>query len=182
MSSGSYLLVGHPLSGHGEAPVLERFTCGSDGDGWSYAAVREDPGTGVELGRLQLRLDAAGTTTRLHAEGGGWLLRGGCVGGAVLWRRGQDEREEAAAGFWGTSPSYAVAAVRRLGLAPGQTRPLRLVEVTEPVLATRLVVQSWTRVAERRWSVDDRATGERRELELAGDVVVAGTGLTLTQP
>ena len=27
-------------------------------------------------------------TTHVHVEGGGWVLRGGCVGGSVLWRRG----------------------------------------------------------------------------------------------
>ncbi|CAA9344347.1 MAG: hypothetical protein AVDCRST_MAG16-1987 [uncultured Frankineae bacterium] len=177
MRQGSYLLTGSTAS-----EVVERFTCGPDGDGWTYAAVREDPGTGAPLGRLQLRLDATGATSRLHVETGAWVVRGGCVGGAVLWRRGEQEGEDVAAGFWGTSPAYALAALRRLRLAVGDVRRLRLVEVTEPVLALRLVDQSWTRAAVDRWRVDDLATGERRVFESDGDVVVAGTGLTLTHP
>ena len=178
MRSGSYLLAGHLHSGPG---VVERFTCGPDADGWTYDAVREEPGSGAALGRLWLHLDAAGVTSRLEVEAGRWRLRGGCVGGAVLWRRGPDEGEQAAAGFWGSSPAYAFAAVRRLGLEMGQSCRVRAVEVTEPVLATRLVELAWTRCAPDRWTVDDLATGERRELVLSGDLVVAGTGLTLTR-
>jgi hypothetical protein len=159
---------------HG-ADVVEHVTWVPDGAGWRCSAVREGAG-----GRLELQLDAAGVTTRLHAEAGGWVLRGGCVGEAVLWRRGTEEGEAVAEGFTGTSPAYALAAVRRLGLAVGECRRLRLVEVTEPVLATRLAEQSWTRVADDRWVADDLATGERREVHVRDGAVVGGTGLTLT--
>ena len=130
--------------------------------GWSYD----------EPGRLHLQVDAAGVTTRLHAEAGGWVLRGGCVGGSVLWRRGDGEHEAQALGFTGGSAAYDVAVALRLRLGVGERRRVRLVEVTEPVLATRLVDQEWSRPAPDRWLAVDLATGERRDVD--PDTVVAG--------
>jgi len=138
--------------------------------GWAYDGPRTEDGTG----RLQLRVDAAGVTTRLHVEGGGWVLRGGCVGGSVLWRRGDEEGEAVALGFTGTSPAYDVAVALRLRLGVGEHRRVRLVEVTDPVLALRLVDRQWSRTGSARWVVDDLATGERREVD--PDTVVAGMG------
>ena len=128
--------------------------------------------TSDQPGRLHLQVDASGVTTRLHAEGGGWVLRGGCVGGAVLWRRGDQEGEAAALGFTGPDPAYDVAVALRLRLAVGERRRVRLVEVTEPVLATRLVDREWSRPTADRWVVTDLATGERHEVD--PDTVVAG--------
>ncbi len=125
-----------------------------------------------EPGRLRLEVDAAGVTARLHAEAGGWVLRGGCVGGSVLWRRGDQEGEAVALGFTGAHPAYDVAVALRLRLAVGEARRVRLVEVTEPVLATRLVDRQWSRPSPDRWVVDDLATGERHEVD--PDTVVAG--------
>ena len=130
-----------------------------------------------EPGRLHLQVDASGVTTRLHAVAGGWVVRGGCVGGSVLWRRAAGtgeavEGEAAALGFTGAHPAHDVAVALRLRLAVGESRRVRLVEVTEPVLATRLVDRQWSRPAAGRWVVDDLATGERREVD--PDTVVAG--------
>ena len=125
-----------------------------------------------EPGRLHLQVDAGGVTTRLHAEAGGWVLRGGCVGGSVLWRRGDAEHEAQALGFTGDGPAYDVAVALRLRLGVGERRRVRLVEVTAPVLATRLVDHEWSRTAPGRWVVVDLATGERRETD--PDTVVAG--------
>ena len=136
--------------------------------GWAYDGPRTPAGGGW----LHLQVDAAGVTTRLHVEGGGWVLRGGCVGEAVLWRRGDQEGEAAALGFTGTHPAYDVAVALRLRLAAGEQRRVRLVEVTEPVLATRLVDRQWSRPADERWVVVDLATGERHEPD--PDTVVAG--------
>ena len=174
-TSGAYL-----LSGHDGAYAVERFTCGADADGWHYEAVREEPAGGAPLGRLELHLEAG--TVRLHVEGGGWVLRGAAAGGEVLWRRGDEERTAAADGFTGSSPAFLVAAGRL-----AQPR-LRLVEVTEPVLATRSTTQHWTGperadhdgVAVDTWQVDDLATGERRTVRLAGEVVVEAPGVRLT--
>ena len=130
--------------------------------GWSYD----------EPGRLLVQVDGSGVTTRLQAQAGGWVLRGGCVGGSVLWRRGELEGEAVALGFTGPHPAYDVAVALRLRLAVGDRRRVRLVEVTEPVLATRLVDRSWSRPAAARWVVDDLATGERWDVD--PDTVVAG--------
>ena len=176
MHRGTYL-----LSGHDGPYALERLSCEASDGGWTCDAIRSDPASGAPLGRLHLRVDPSGTTTRLHVEAGGWVLRGGCVGSDVLWRRGEQEHEVAASGFVGTSPAYALALVRRLALEVGERRRVRLVAVTEPVLATRLVDQAWTRVGQDRWQVEDLATGERREVVIEDGLVVAGTGLTLTR-
>jgi hypothetical protein len=176
VTSGAYL-----LSGHDGPYALERFTCGPDAGGWWYDATREEPGSGRRLGRLEVHLH--GRTTRLHAETGGWVLRGAAGGGEAVWRRGQEERTAAADGFTGTSPGLLVVSAR---LAPAQ---LHLVEVTEPVLATRTTTQHWTAlgseehdgVAVDAWQVDDLATGERRTVRLAADVVVEAPGVRLLE-
>ncbi len=176
MPSGSLLLHDH------DGPyAVEHFACGEDGDGWRWRSTRADPTTGAPLGRLDLHAGGRGEVRRLHVEAGGWVLRGGCVGDEVLWRRGEHEREQVADGFWGTSPAYALSVVRGLGaLAVGGRRRVRLVAVLEPVLATRLVDLEWTRVADDVWEAVDLATGERRTTQVADGAVVAGTGLTLT--
>jgi hypothetical protein len=146
--------------------------------GWAYDGPRTDAGSG----RLHLQVDASGVTARLHVEGGGWVLRGGCVGGSALWRRaGTDgqgfegeavEGEAVALGFTGPHRAYDVAVALRVHLTVGESRRVRLVEVTEPVLATRLVDRLWSRPAADRWVVDDLATGERQEPD--PDTIVAG--------
>jgi hypothetical protein len=174
-ASGAYL-----LSGHDGAYALERFTCGPDEHGWRYDATREDPGTGAPLGRLELHL--TGSQVRLHVEAGRWVLRGAAAGGEVLWRRGDQDRVEPGDGFTGTSPAFLVVA-SRLG-----TGRLRLVEVTEPVLATRSAVQAWRLpdeedhdgVAVAAYDVADLSTGERRTVRLTGEVVVQAPGVRLT--
>ena len=151
--------------------------------GWAW----DGPRTPAGAGRLHLQVDASGVTTRLHVEGGGWVLRGGCVGGSVLWRRAAVteaavteaavegeavEGEAVALGFTGTAAAYDVAAALRLRLPVGERRWVRLVEVTEPVLAPRLVDREWSRPAPDRWLVHDLATGERHVPD--PDTIVAG--------
>ena len=136
-------------------------------DGTTYVEVRRGAGgagpggggVGVVVGRLELVVAPA---VRLHVEAGGWVLRGGVVGREVLWRRGSEEHQAVADGFTGAGPAYALA-LRPL-LADGPRR-LRLVEVTGPVLATRLVDQEWA-ATPGGVVVRDLATGERRTLTL----------------
>jgi hypothetical protein len=154
--------------------VVERFSCAPGPAGWRYAATREDAATGAPLGRIDLVLQANGVV-RLEAVAGDWVLRGGVVGDEVLWRRGADERVERGHGFTGASPSYAVV-LSRLGAGAR-----RLVEVTEPVLATRVVEQVWTRLPHDRWQVDEPATGVRAELHLSGDVLLSAPGVQLLE-
>jgi hypothetical protein len=173
--------------------VVERFRCGPGPAGWRCVSDRTDAATGALLSRLDLVLDATGRTLRLRVEAGGWELRGGAVGPDLLWRRapqddsGEQERTERAAAFTGPSPAYDVACARLLGLAPGQSRRVRLVELVEPALAALTVDRAWTlsAVEDRdglpvaRYQVDDLATGERRVVRVAGDVVVAGDDVEL---
>lgn len=179
-ASGAYLLSAHLHSADAGPYAVERFTCGEVDGSWRYDAVREHPGTGARLGRLELLVDER--SVRLHVEAGGWVLRGAAAGGEVLWRRGSEERSAAGDGFTGSSPAHLVALSRRpAGL-------LQLVEVTEPVLATRLVQRSWAPggsedrdgVRVDAHDLGDLATGERARVHLAGDVVVAAPGVRLT--
>ena len=71
-------------------------------------------------------------------------------------------------------------------LGPGARR---LVQVTEPVLSTRVVEQVWSLAGQEvrdglavdTWRVDVPATGARSVLHLAGDVVLSATGVRLLE-
>ena len=164
------------LSGHDGPYAVERFVCGPDPAGWRYAATREHPETGADLGRIDLLIDDAGRVLRLEVVAGGWLLRGGVVGPEALWRRGDDERTEQAHGFTGTSPAYAVLAAR---LVPASGPALRLVAVHDGALATSTVDQSWVSLGDNGWEVTDLATGQRRRLTVT-DGLVAGPDIVMT--
>jgi hypothetical protein len=176
-ATGAYL-----LSGHDGPFAVERFTCtGSDGR-WSWTATREEPGTGAALGRLEVHLD--GSEVRVHAEAAGWVLRAAATGGQVVWRRGDEERSAAADGCTGSSPAHLLVAAARA--ADGPVR-LRLVEVTEPVLATREVLQDWSAaqhevrdgVAVVGHRCTDPATGAGGQVWLAAGVVLSAPGARL---
>ncbi len=145
--------------------ALERFTCAPGPAGWRYVSDR-----------LDLTVDDRWVVVRLVVARVGWQLRGGVVGPDVIWRRGEQALSVRADGFTGPSPAYDVAVARQLGLGIGQTRRRRLVEVTEPVAATRTVEVQWARRADalgtERYEVDDLSTGDRRVVHLLGDVVV----------
>ena len=187
MPSGTYRID----TGDGRRQ-LERFRCAPGPAGWRYAATRQDEADGRVLGRIDLTVDARGGTVRLEVQGGGWQLRGGTVGGQTLWRRGDREYEQSAEGFTGLSPAYLVATARRLGpaLAGGEpSRPVRLVEVCEEALATRLVRHLWSwcgaqdagGVPVATYEVTDLDTGVRQAVLLAGDVVVSAAGITVSE-
>lgn len=184
---GAYLLA--PAGPHGGPEVLERFSCGPSSSGagplgWRYAATREDAATGRPLGGVDVVLDARGAAVRVQVAAGGWLLRGGTAGSDVLWRRGEEERSEPAAGFTGSSPVWAASAARLAGEGPVR---LRLVSLGDEALATRVVEQAWTRTGggehaglpSSRHEALDLETGRRRAVEVAGGLVVAMTGAAL---
>jgi hypothetical protein len=173
----------------GTALGEERFSCAPGPLGWRYT------GSGVDL-----TLDARGRPLRLEAQAGGWRVRGGAtpVDGAagVVWlRTAADptldvpgvEHQAKAAGFTGRSPAFLIATATMLDLSPGGSARLRLISLTEPVLAALTVDQSWTLAAVEthdglvveRYEVDDLATGDRAVIHLSGDVVLAAPGIEL---
>jgi len=173
----------------GTASGEEHFSCAPGPIGWRYA------GTGVDL-----TLDAQGRALRLEALAGGWRVRGGAcvVDGApgVMWvRAAADPRVDApategearAAGFTGRSPAYLIATATRLSLEPGRSARVRLIALTDPVLAAHTVDRSWTLaaiehhdgLAVERYEIDDLATGERATVHISGDVVLAAPGIEL---
>ncbi|MFI1586289.1 hypothetical protein [Embleya sp. NPDC020630] len=167
----------------------ERFSCAPGPIGWRYT------GSGIDL-----TLDARGRPVRLEVLAGGWRVRGGAtaVAGApgVVWLRAAadptvdapaTEAEARAAGFTGRSPAFLIATATLLNLAVGDSARLRLIALTEPVLAAHTVDQSWTLatiethdgLTVERYEVDDLATGERATIHLSGDVVLAAPGIEL---
>lgn len=184
MPRGAYLLTGHD-----GAYALERFSCAPGPAGWRYVATREDPATGAPLGRLDVALDATGRAVRVLVNAGGWELRGGVTADGCTWRRGSEQRSDAAVGFTGTSPVWALAAVRLL--RPAAPVRARLVRLGDEALATRTVDEGWVRTARERdadlgvvvetHEAADLATGERRVVRLVGDVVLDATGVVLLE-
>jgi hypothetical protein len=194
--SGSYLHV-DPVTG--SALAVEEFSCAAGPVGWRYVATVRDP-DGREEGAFDLTLDAGGRQVRLVVAAGGWEVRGGVAGRETLWlRRPADDPDAAAveqatvaAGFTGRSPAFLVAASRLLRLSPGARARLRLVELSQPALGTRVVEQGWSmdgvtsyptdtgQLPVARYRVADLATGQPHEVHLAGDVVIAAPGLELT--
>lgn len=185
---------GTPLGG-------ERFSCAPGPAGWRYTATALDGRRSVDLA-----VDSRGRPVRLEMVAGDWRVRGGAtvVDGAagVVWVRGAVdpaladqavEGEARAAAFTGRSPAFLVATARLLGLAPGQSVRVRLVELTEPVLAPHPCDQAWalTGIEEHptpagplpvaRYEVADLATGVRGVVHLAGDVVLAAPGVELEE-
>ncbi len=167
MPAGSYRL------GSG---VVEEFRCAAGPAGWRYVATRTD---GLAL---DLAVDAAWRPVRLLLTGPAGELRGGAVGPELLWRRGEDEHRADAAGFTGDSPVFALVTARMLGLAVGGTARVRLVALS-PALGALTVEQGWGRTPDvegvQRWEAADLATGERRVVHLADDVVVDADGVAL---
>src|SRR4051812_36069124 len=179
MPSGTYL--------H-ESDVEERFSCTPDGGGWRYTAHRSDGGT------IELVADGRWRPARLQVTEGEHVLRGGASGAELLWVTAGREYSARATGFLGDSPGLLVAVARSLRLAEGERADVRLLLVTRPALAVRTVPQRWAftgvtwhdtgesgaRLPVERYEITDLETGEISELHLAGDVVVAASGIELT--
>lgn len=166
MPSGSYRLADG---------TVEEFRCAAGPAGWRYVGTRSD---GLSL---DLAVDAAWRPVRLVVSGP-VELRGGAAGPELLWRRDDVEHRAAAAAFTGDSPAFAVTTARMLGLAVGATVRVRLVRLSA-ALGALTVDEGWGRTADveevQRYEAADLATGERREVHLAGDVVVDATGVDL---
>jgi len=202
MPRGRYLCQYDELAG---PAAWEDFSCAAGPLGWRYVATRTDL-DGRPMGQVDLTLNSRGHQLRVELVGGGWRLRGGVDGTSVLWVRAPDsqlpatgpapggqEHRDRAHGFTGRSPAFLLAAARLLRLSEGERARLRLVEVAEPALGTSVVEQGWElaevvhhdtdlgRLQHERYVVADLASGERREVHLAGDVVLAAPGLELAR-
>lgn len=197
MPNGRYSLT----DTHDRLPLgEERFSCAPGSAGWRYVSKTYGP-DGSPIGGLDLTLDSRARPLRLEARSGGWLVRGGAVDG-VAWVRTAAadpsgphaaEGHDRAHGFTGRSPAFLVATARMLRLDPGRTARVRLVALTEPVLAPRTLDQSWqladveTHATDsgplvvEMYQVTDLESGEQQQVHLAGDVVLAAAGVELEE-
>jgi hypothetical protein len=196
---------------------VEEFACAAGAAGWRYTGVRRESGRSVDL-----TLDGRGRPYRVEVASPDWVLRGGAAGTSLLWVRrpaaggptnSSDptgppdptgpavpapgpvgfERSAVAHGFLAGSPAFWVALSRLVRLPVGQGRRLRLVEVSWPALATRLLDLEWRHVEEvghpagaatltvSRYDATPLDTGQVRTVHLAGEVVVAADGVELLE-
>jgi hypothetical protein len=159
--------------------------------GWSYVGQRDD---GV---RVELTVDSRWRPVRCEIMTDRWRVRGGSLGRQLMWVRsaadGSAPVEDAAeaAGFLAESPAFLVVLPRLLSLPLKGSAWVRMVTLWQPLLAPQVVERGWTLEAVddhetpsgplvvERYRVDDRATGEHTMVQLAGDVVLEGPGVTL---
>lgn len=181
----------------GTVVAYERFSCAPGPAGWRYNAQVLAPDGRTPTGLVDVTTDACGLQIRVEVRAGGWVVRGGVAGGETVWVRtgasGGDAGEDTApaAGFTGRSPGFLVAVTRLLGLRAGASSRVRLVALTDPALAPLPIEMSWslTTVEEyptgvgplpvERYETEDLASGQRAAVHLAGDVVLAATGVEL---
>ncbi|MFI5987859.1 hypothetical protein ACIBEA_44300 [Streptomyces sp. NPDC051555] len=182
---------------HDHTPLgEEHFHCAPGPSGWRYVAQLTTP-DGGHRGSVDLAVDELGRPIRMEINASSWQVRGAAIDG-VTWVRTDPTGAEAtegnvrASGFTGTSPAFLVSTARLLHLAPGDpaTR-VRLVALTDPVLAPRTVDQAW-QLTERAEHATDSGpllvdtyrisaldTGEVHTVHLAGDVVLSAPGIEL---
>ncbi|MFJ6844175.1 hypothetical protein ACIQRE_16110 [Streptomyces griseoluteus] len=182
---------------HDHTPLAEEhFHCAPGPSGWRYVSQLTAP-DGAHRGSVDLALDDLGRPIRLELHAGGWQVRGAALDG-VTWVRTDPAGLEATEGnvpahaFTGTSPAFLVATARLLRLAPSSAATrVRLVALTDPVLAPRTVDQSWALVDREAHATDNGPllvdeyqvtaldTGERHAVHIAGDIVLSAPGIEL---
>ncbi|WP_055590206.1 hypothetical protein [Peterkaempfera griseoplana] len=195
MPSGRYSLH----DPHDDTPLgEEHFSCAPGPAGWRYTS-QVFTADGSPSGSVDLTLDSLGRPLRLQLRSGEWQVRGGMLDG-LTWVRtdaGDPDSAHATEGhdrahaFTGRSPAFLVATARLLRLQPGDRTRLRLVALTDPVLAPRTLDQGWSLdgiethatdsgpLRVERYTVADLQTGEQHQVHLAGDVVLAAPGVEL---
>ncbi|MCP3760336.1 hypothetical protein [Streptomyces sp. TBY4] len=183
---------------HDHTPLgEEHFHCAPGPSGWRYVSQLTAP-DGAHRGSLDLAVDELGRPIRLEVNASSWQVRGAAIDG-ITWVRTDPAGAEAtegnvpgAAGFTGTSPAFLVATSRLLRLAPGApaTR-VRLVALTDPVLAARTTDQAWQLVQRAEHPTDSGPllvdeyrvtaldTGQVHTVHIAGDVVLSAPGIEL---
>lgn len=164
----------------GDVRAFERFSCGAGPAGWRYVSTIVDP-EGRPRGSLDLTCDSRWHQLRVELRADGWWLRGGAVGGQLLWRRAPivaagrlateqfgwpeqaeqvrpaepAERAERASGFTGISPAFLVAAAGLLELRPGAASRLRVLRVGGAALGVLTEEESWRLVDVTTHLTDD---------------------------
>ncbi|WP_030966312.1 hypothetical protein [Streptomyces sp. NRRL S-378] len=182
---------------HDHTPLAEEhFHCAPGPSGWRYVSQLTTP-DGEHRGSVDLAIDELGRPIRLEVNAASWQVRGAALDG-VTWVRTDPTGTEAtegniaAPGFTGTSPAFLIATTRLLRLTPGApaTR-VRLLALTDPVLAPRTVDQAWALVARQEHPTDSGPllvdeyrvtaldTGEVHTVHVAGDVVLSAPGIEL---
>ncbi|NJP70096.1 hypothetical protein [Streptomyces sp. C1-2] len=174
----------------------EHFQCAPGPSGWRYVAQRTTP-SGTPMGSVDLALDELGRPIRLELRASDWQVRGAALDG-VTWVRTDPTGAHATEGnvrahaFTGTSPAFLVATARLLRLTPSSAATrVRLLALTDPVLASRTVDQSWALVQREAHATDNGPltvesyqvtaldTGEQHTVHLTGDVVLEAPGIEL---
>ncbi|MCF0085995.1 MULTISPECIES: hypothetical protein [Streptomyces] len=174
----------------------EHFQCAPGPSGWRYVAQRTTP-SGTPMGSVDLALDELGRPIRLELRASDWQVRGAALDG-VTWVRTDPTGTHATEGnvrahaFTGTSPAFLVATARLLRLTPSSAATrVRLLALTDPVLAPRTVDQSWALVQREAHATDNGPltvesyqvtaldTGEQHTVHLTGDVVLEAPGIEL---
>ncbi|GGX74490.1 hypothetical protein [Streptomyces fructofermentans] len=192
---------------HDHTPLAdERFHCAPGPSGWRYVSQltppsgtgrAETPGSDTSLGSVDLALDDLGRPIRLELHASGWQVRGAALDG-VTWVRTDPTGTHATEGnvrahaFTGTSPAFLVATARLLRLTPDASATrVRLVALTDPVLAPRTLDQSWALITREAHATDNGPliveeyqvtaldTGEQHAVHLSGDVVLSAPGIEL---
>ncbi|MFJ9907689.1 hypothetical protein ACIRVK_33210 [Streptomyces sp. NPDC101152] len=182
---------------HDRTPLAEEhFHCAPGPSGWRYVSRVTTP-SGDHQGSVDLALDELGRPIRLELHAADWQVRGAALDG-ITWVRTDPTGTQATEGnarahaFTGRSPAFLIATTRLLRLTPSATATrVRLVALTEPVLAPRTVDQSWTLVNREAHPTDNGPltvdeyqvtaldTGEQHAVHIAGDVVLAAPGIEL---
>ncbi|KPI21003.1 hypothetical protein OK074_7465 [Actinobacteria bacterium OK074] len=187
---------------HDHTPLREEhFHCAPGPSGWRYVSQLTTP-SGAPAGSVDLALDDLGRPVRLELHSADWQVRGAALDG-VTWVRTDPTGVHATEGnvrahaFTGVSPAFLVATVRLLRLTsaavsvPSPATRVRLVALTDPVLAPRTVDQSWALVEREAHATDNGPltvdkyqvtaldTGEQHTVHIAGDVVLAAPGIEL---
>ncbi|GAB3644430.1 hypothetical protein [Streptomyces sparsus] len=182
---------------HDHTPLgEEHFQCAAGPSGWRYVSRTTDT-RGADSGSVDLTLDELGRPLRLELRASGWQVRGAALDG-VTWVRTDpagvhaQEANVPAHTFTGTSPAFLVAATRLLRPAHGDPAVrVRMVALTDPVLAPRTLDQAWELLGRESHATDsgpltvdhyrlsDIQTGEQHSVHLAGDVVLAAPGIEL---
>ncbi|MFE0813019.1 hypothetical protein ACFW4M_36580 [Streptomyces sp. NPDC058794] len=182
---------------HDHTPLAEEhFQCAPGPSGWRYVS-RLTTSAGDHHGSVDLALDELGRPIRLELHLASWQVRGAAIDG-VTWVRTDPTGVHATEGnarahaFTGTSPAFLVAITRLLRLTPSAAATrVRLVALTDPVLAPRTLDQSWALVNREAHATDNGPltvdeyqvtaldTGEQHSVHIAGDVVLAAPGIEL---